>query len=200
MFYRPDKQDHGLPIDPFKAVVAPRPIGWISTRGADGRANLAPYSYFNAVSEDPPTVAFGSNGGKPDRDSGKDTLSNIRQTGAFTVNIVSEALAQAMNVTSGSWSAETDEFELAGLARAPGVTVPVPRVAEAPAALECRLWTEVALPGTANTLIVGLVTGVFINDEFIRDGRLVPTLYRPLGRLGYRDYTAVAEVFTLKRP
>lgn len=200
MFYRPGIDPHGLPHNPFKAIVSPRPIGWISSRGKDGRVNLAPYSYFNAVAEDPPLVVFGSNGSKPDRETGKDSLSNIRETGEFVVNIVSFALKDAMNQTSGNWNADTDEFDLAGLEKLDCTLVNIPRVARSPAALECKLWKVIDLPGRGNALVVGEVVGIHINDEFIRDGLLDVTLYQPVARLGYRDYSAVQQVFSLARP
>lgn len=200
MFYRPGIDPHGLSHNPFKAIVSPRPIGWISSKGREGRVNLSPYSYFNAVAEDPQMVVFGSNGTKPDRESGKDSVSNIRETGEFVVNIVPFALRDAMNKTSGSWSADVDEFELAGLEKAACEVVAVPRVAAAPAALECRLWKIIDLPGTANSLVIAEVVGVHIDDRFLCDGRLDVTLYQPVARLGYRDYTAVTQTFALTRP
>ena len=136
MFYEP-KNGHGLPHNPFNAVVTPRPIGWISTRGTDGRDNLAPYSFFNAVAYDPPQVMFASTSAKPDRGDTKDSVGNIRDNGVFAVNIVSYAMRDAMNQTSGPWDRETDEFDLAQIAKVDCATIPCPRVAEAPATLEC---------------------------------------------------------------
>ena len=116
MFYRPE-DGHGLPHNPFNAIVTPRPIGWISTRGADGSENLAPYSFFNAVAYVPPQVMFASTSAKPDRDGTKDSMSNIRETGVFCVNIVEYAMRDVMNLTSGPWPRETDEFDKAGISR-----------------------------------------------------------------------------------
>lgn len=200
MFYRPGIDQHGLARNPYKAIVAPRPIGWISSRGSDGVVNLAPYSYFNLATEEPMSVMFASNGSKDDRIGGKDSVSNIRETGEFVVNIVARELGEAMNLTSGRWSAGTDEFEVAGLEKAECRVVSVPRVARAPAALECRLWKIIDLPGTHNLLVVGEVVGVHIDDRFLRDGMLDVTLYQPLARLGYNDYSAVENVFSLVRP
>lgn len=199
MFYEP-KDGHGLPRNPFNAIVTPRPIGWISTRGADGQDNLAPYSFFNAIAYTPPQVMFSSTGVKPDRDGTKDSVAQIRDTGVFCVNIVSRALADQMNASSGSYARDRDEFALAGLDKADCETIACARVAAAPAALECRMTQIVTLPGKSNLLVLGEVTGVHIRDEFLRDGLLDVTLYQPLTRLGYMDYAAITEVFSMQRP
>lgn len=199
MFYRPG-DGHGLPHNPFNAIVSPRPIGWISTRGADGSENLAPYSFFNAVAYVPPQVMFATTGDKPDREGGKDTLANIRETGVFCVNVVSRALLDAMNTSSGPWPKETDEFTLAGLERAACETVACSRVAAAPAALECRMTQIVPLPGAHNTMVLGEVTGIHLRDDCLTDGMLDYATYTPVGRLGYRDYAWVKDPFSLSRP
>lgn len=200
MFYRPGIDGHGLPHDPFKAIVAPRPIGWIATIDAEGRANLAPYSFFNAVADRPPMVMYSSNGAKPGLGEGKDSLANIRETGEFVANIVSFALRDRMNLSSGHYPAGEDEFARAGLTPLPSRVVRPPRVGAAPAALECRAWKIVELPGEANVMVIGEVVGVHIDDAMLADGRLDVTRYMPLARLGYRDYAAVREVFALDRP
>ncbi|MFQ5621875.1 MAG: flavin reductase family protein [Paracoccaceae bacterium] len=200
MFYRPGIDDHGLPHDPFKAMVAPRPIGWISSCGADGHVNLAPYSFFNAMADNPPMVVFANTGTKADRDGAKDTVSNIRETGEFVHNLVPDALREAMNLTSGSYRAGVDEFELAGLEKAPSRLVKPPRVAAAPAAFECRLWKIVELPGDHNVMVIGQVIGIHYDAAMVRDGIFDVTRAAPLARLGYRDFAAVREVFALKRP
>lgn len=199
MFYEPTS-GHPLPHNPFKAIVSPRPIGWISTRDANGLDNLSPYSFFNAVADDPPQVIFASTGTKPDRDGTKDSVSNIRETGVFCVNIVSYALKDAMNQSSGPWDADVDEFDLAGLEKAPCETIDCARVAAAPANLECRLDQVIPLKGPANFLVLGEVTGVHIRPDCLRDGRFDVTLFEPLARLGYRDYARVSELFSLTRP
>ncbi|MFV0244134.1 MAG: flavin reductase family protein [Qingshengfaniella sp.] len=199
MFYRPE-DGHGLPHNPFNAIVSPRPIGWISTRGADGSENLAPYSFFNAVAYVPPQVMFSSLGTKPDREGTKDSLSNIRETGVFCVNIVEYAMRDAMNASSGPWPKEEDEFAKAGIARTACETIACSRVAEAPASLECRLNQIVQLPGAANFAIFGEVTGIHIRDTCLRDGIFDVTTFQPLSRLGYQDYARVTEVFGLPRP
>lgn len=200
MFYRPGLEPHGLPHDPFKAIVTPRPIGWISTVDVEGRVNLAPYSFFNAIADKPPMVAYSSTGAKPGLDERKDTLANIRDTGEFVVNVVSFALRDAMNASSAPLAPETDEFEAAGLEKAPSRVVAPPRVKAAPAALECRVWKIIDLPGESNTLVIGEVVGVHIDDAMLREGLLDVTLYQPLSRLGYRDYATIREVFALRRP
>ena len=199
MFYRPEA-GHGLPRDPFKAIVTPRPIGWISSRGGDGRDNLAPYSFFNAVASAPPQVMFASNGAKPDRGDTKDSLANIRETGVFCVNIVGMDQRAAMNASSAGWPHDVDEFAAAGIARAECETIACSRVADAPASLECRLTEIVTLRGRGNFLVLGEVTGVHLRDDCIVDGRLDVTRFQPLARLGYMDYTAVTALFEMKRP
>ncbi|MGR3322060.1 MAG: flavin reductase family protein [Pseudooceanicola sp.] len=199
MFYEP-KDGHGLPHNPFNAIVTPRPIGWISTRDGAGRDNLAPYSFFNAVAYTPPQVMFASTSAKDDRGDTKDSVAVIRETGVFCVNVVSEALKDAMNVTSAAYPAGTDEFEKAGLEKRQGQVVDCPYVAAAPAALECRLTQIVDLPGAANKVVFGEVVGVHIDDACLRDGRFDVTVFNPLSRLGYRDYSVVREVFELRRP
>ncbi len=199
MFYRP-VDGHGLPHNPFNAIVTPRPIGWISTRGGDGRDNLAPYSFFNAVAYTPPQVMFASTSGKADREFGKDSVANIKETGVFCVNIVEYAMRDAMNVSSGAYGADVDEFELTGLERAECETIACSRVAAAPAALECRLTQIVTLEGVENYCVFGEVTGVYMRDNCIVDGRFDVTTFRPMARLGYRDYCCVDNLFSLKRP
>lgn len=199
MFYRPE-DGHGLAHNPFNAVVTPRPIGWISTRGRDGQDNLAPYSFFNAVAYVPPQVMFASTSSKPDRDGTKDSVSNIRETGVFCVNIVEYAMRDVMNTTSGMWPREVDEFSHAGIDRAECDTVACSRVSQAPANLECKLTQIVVLEGETNFLVLGEVTGVHLRDDCVVDGMFDVLKYQPLTRLGYRDYSRVTEVFSLKRP
>ncbi|MEM7438898.1 MAG: flavin reductase family protein [Pseudomonadota bacterium] len=199
MFYRPGLDDHGLPHNPFKAIVAPRPIGWISSIDAQGRPNLAPYSFFNGVGDAPPMVMYSTTGPKIGIDEGKDSIANIRATGEFCVSIVSSALRDAMNVSSGHYAAGEDEFEMAGLAKGASQVVAPPFVADAPVSMECKLHQIVELPGDA-IVVFGEVVGIHIRDEHLRDGILDVTSYQPLARLGYRDYTAVTELFSLNRP
>lgn len=200
MFYRPGTKDHGLPYNPFKAIVAPRPIAWISTIDSEGRANLAPYSFFNAFSDVPPMVAYGSGKSKLDIDEGKDTLANIRASEEFVINLVSFDLRDAMNVSSQHFPAGTDEFERAGLTKSPCETVKAPRVGEAPASLECKLWKILELPGGESFMVIGEVTGIHVDPAMIRDGRYDVTLVKPLARLGYRDYSVTEDLISLARP
>ncbi|WP_375261244.1 flavin reductase family protein [Palleronia sp.] len=199
MFYRPE-DGHGLPHNPFNAIVSPRPIGWISTRGADGSENLAPYSFFNAVAYTPPQVVFASTSAKPDRGDTKDTVANIRETGVFCCNVVSSALKDAMNQSSGPWGRETDEFAHTGLERAECETIACPRVVAAPANLECRMTQIIQIEGANNFLVLGTVTGVHIRKDALKDGRFDVVSFRPVSRLGYRDYAEVTEVFEMPRP
>jgi flavin reductase (DIM6/NTAB) family NADH-FMN oxidoreductase RutF len=191
MFYRP-AEGHGLPHNPFNAIVTPRPIGWISTRGSHGD-NLAPYSFFNAVAYVPPQVMFSSTGTK-------DSLRNIQETGVFAVNIVSFEMLHPMNASSAALPRGVDEFSETGLARAECDTIPCPRVAEAPATLECQMTQIIPLKGNDNFLILGEVTGVHMRDDCLVDGRFDVTRFNPLARLGYKDYSVVREVFELPRP
>ena len=199
MFYRPE-DGHGLPHNPFNAIVTPRPIGWISTRGSDESENLAPYSFFNAVAYVPPQVMFSSTSAKEDRDGTKDSVANIRDTGVFCVNIVEYAMRDVMNVSSGPWAKDVDEFDKAGIERTESETIACSRVAAAPAALECRLTQIVQLPGATNFAVFGEVVGVHMRDDCMVDGLFDVTKFNPLARLGYRDYSVVRELFSLKRP
>ncbi|WP_238365949.1 flavin reductase family protein [Mesobacterium pallidum] len=199
MFYRP-ADGHGLPHNPFNAIVTPRPIGWISTRDAQGRDNLAPYSFFNAVAYVPPQVMFASTGSKADRGDTKDNVSNIRETGVFCVNIVGHELLDAMNASSKTLPAGEDEFLHAGLEKVDCETIPCARVAAAPASLECRMTQIIPLAGKSNFLVLGEVTGVHMRDDCLVDGRYDLTVAQPASRLGYRDYTIVKDLFELARP
>lgn len=199
MFYRPE-EGHGLPHNPFNAIVTPRPIGWISTRGSDGTENLAPYSFFNAVAYVPPQVMFASTSAKPDRDGTKDSVANIRDTGVFCVNIVEYAMRDVMNQTSGAWGREVDEFDLAKIERSACETIACSRVAQAPASLECKVTQIVKLEGEVNIAVFGEVTGVHMRDDCMKDGLFDVTRFQPLTRLGYRDYSRITEVFSLNRP
>ncbi|NIY72014.1 flavin reductase family protein [Marivivens donghaensis] len=199
MFYKPT-EGHGLPHNPFSAIVSPRPIGWISTRGNNGLDNLAPYSFFNAVAYEPPQVMFAANGSKADRDFGKDTLSNIRETGVFCINIVDYASRDLMNATSASHPAHVNEFEAAGIDHMECETIPCGRVAKAPASLECRMTQIVQLEGKSSHAVFGEVIGIHMRDDCVIDGVFDVTTFQPLSRLGYRDYAVVKEVFSLTRP
>jgi flavin reductase (DIM6/NTAB) family NADH-FMN oxidoreductase RutF len=196
-FYRPE-DGHGLPHDPFKAIVAPRPVGWISTQGTDGTVNLAPYSFFNAVAGRPPIVMFSS-------ETEKDTVALARQTGEFVCNFVSADLAEQMNRTSKSVPRGTSEFDLAGIAMAPCHIVAAPRVASAPAALECvvtQIMQQRDRHGRAIDVwtVFGEVVGVHIAAAFLENGRFDTVKADPVMRMGYRDFGRLGPVFTLRRP
>jgi flavin reductase (DIM6/NTAB) family NADH-FMN oxidoreductase RutF len=199
MFYEPRNRDRTiLPHDPLKAMIAPRPIGWISSMNAAGKTNLAPYSFFNAFSSSPMILGFSSEGRK-------DSLAFIEETGEFVWNMPTLALAQAMNATSASLPRGASEFEYAGLAPAPSQLVRPPRVASSPCALECRLVEIITLKSLDGTpvgafLVLGQVVGVHIEDAFIRQGRLDTAALQPIARCGYADYAVVDRLFTLERP
>lgn len=205
-FYEPAR-GHGLAHDPFKAIVGPRPIGWISSRDAQGRVNLAPYSFFNAFFDKPPIIAFGSAGWK-NSTSNKDSVSNIETTGEFVANLVTKPLAEAMNKTAATVPHEVDEFTIAGLTPAPCRQVKVPRVAESPTALECRLLQVQQLQDLDGKkldgwMIIGQVVGVHINRAYIRNGLFDAAAARPIMRSGYMaDYfEATPEtMFRMARP
>jgi flavin reductase (DIM6/NTAB) family NADH-FMN oxidoreductase RutF len=203
MFYDPDvKGSHGLPHDPFKALVTPRPIGWISTIDREGGVNLAPYSFFNAVSYDP-CIVFFSASGLPD-DPFKHSRRNAEESGEFVCNIVPEELKDQMNLTSAEVPRGVDELKLAGLTAIPSKRVKPPRVAEAPAHLECRYLQTVEFespyPNRTHGVVFGRVIGVHIRDDILVDGKVDVLRYRPLARMGYWDYTVVNHVFPMPRP
>ncbi len=198
MFYDAVANTHGLRWDPFKALVSPRPIGWISTLGKNGVVNLAPYSFFNAVATDPHFVMF-SSGGR------KDSQRNAEETGEFVCSLATYDLRDAMNRTSQPVSPEVDEMVLAGLTPAPSKLVAPPRVAESPVAFECKYWRTIDLPGPnggpgTHAIVLGQVIGVHIDDRTIVDGKVDVTKLKPIARLGYGDYAVIDQVFELPRP
>ncbi|MDT3687113.1 MAG: flavin reductase family protein [Pseudorhodoplanes sp.] len=198
MFYETRKNDHGLPHDPFKAIVAPRPIGWISSVNAKGDINLAPYSFFNGVASRPPVVMFASEGRK-------DSLAFIAETGEFVCNLATWDLRHAMNATSAPLPRGSNEMVHAGLASAPSRLVQPPRVAASPCALECKLLQIVQLSdvdGRAldNHVVFGQVIGVHIDDRYIADGLLDSAAMKPIARCGYHDYSVMESTFSMRRP
>ena len=202
MFYEP-KDGHGLPHNPFNAIVLPRPIGWISTLDEAGRTNLAPFSFFNAVSYVPPQVMFATTG--PHAAGGhKDSVRNALATGEFVANLATWELREAVNLTSTPAPSHVDELELAGLTAIPSRLVAPPRVAESPVHLECRVVTSLELPTPdpedPNTVVFGEVVGIHIADDAIVDGLVDVGRLRPIGRLGYREYVHVRDSFELTRP
>ena len=197
-FYEPSA-GHRLAHDPLKAIIAPRPIGWISSINAEGAVNLAPYSFFNMVSDDPPMVMFSSNGWK-------DSVRNVSETGEFVANLAVRFLAAQMNLSSAAVPPEVDEMELADLEKAPSVIVKPPRVAAAPAALECRCVSIQRLKGlggvdSSNYMVIGQIIGVHIAPAFLKNGLFDTAGAGPLGRCGYRgDYAEVTSLFEMVRP
>ena len=195
VFYEPDKRDRDLlPHDPFKAFIAPRPIGWVSTVSASGAVNLAPYSYFNAVCDTPPTVMFSSNGAK-------DSMTFAHETGEFVWNMATWDLREPMNLSSADLPRGSSEFEHAGLELAPSRLVAPPRVAAAPVSLECKVTQVVQISGGPNVVTFGRVVGVHLDEAAIVDGRVDLTRLKPIARCGYRgDYTVVESLFEMLRP
>lgn len=182
----------------FASVVVPRPIAWVSTVGSDGTRNVAPFSFFNAVGGNPPTVMFsvGSRSGQA-----KDTLRNARETGEFVVHIVDEAIAERMNRTSGEWSYDVDEFEQAELATLPSRVVAPERIAEAAIAMEGKVTQIIPVEGTQYTMVVGRIVRYHVRSDLLRESGLVdaPRL-RPVARLGGDEYATIGGVFEMLRP
>ena len=199
MFFEPHKRDKTLfPWDPFKAMIAPRPVGWISTRNRDGQVNLAPYSFFNAFSGAPPIVGFCSEGAK-------DSQTFAIDSGEFVWNMATYDLRDKMNMTSAPLGRGDSEFVHAGLETAPCVLVGAPRVAASPCALECKVTQAITLldmhgEKTDRTLVLGQVIGLHVDERYLKDGMIDIVAMRPIARCGYQDYTAIERVFPLKRP
>jgi flavin reductase (DIM6/NTAB) family NADH-FMN oxidoreductase RutF len=199
-FYEP-KNGHGLKHDPFNAIVAPRPIGWISSRDSKGNINLAPYSFFNGFCYTPPIIGFSST-------SWKDTVQNVKDTGEFVWNLATLDLARHMNATAAHVAADVSEFQLAGLTAVPSKLVNVPRVAESPVAFECKLTEIIQLKGAngekANAwLTMGEVVAVHIDKAMIKDGVYITALAKPIVRAGRKgDYFTVKpeDMFEMTRP
>jgi len=199
MFYEPEKRDRNiLPHDPFKAIVAPRPIGWITSMSAKGEVNLAPYSFFNGVNSRPNLVMFASEGHK-------DSVAFIEETGEFVCNLATFDLREQMNETSAPMARGMNEMVRAGLEPAPSRLVKPPRVAASPCALECRMTQIVAMHGIDGTpldshVVFGQVVGVYIDDRFVKDGILDTAAMRPIARCGYNEYAVVDSLFSMVRP
>lgn len=201
MFYEPAKNDHGLPFNPYKSIVVPRPIGWITTLDPDGIVNLAPYSQFNNLGYDPPYVMF-SSGSRVGDGGPKDSARNALLTGEFVTNMATWELRDQINTTAQMVPSDVDEAEMAGLEMVPSTIVKPPRVKASPVHLECRYHTTLTLPGNSidnlTYVVVGEVLGVHINDDIIdANGKIDIVKCRPLARMGYFDYTSVESVFEL---
>lgn len=204
MFYEPRLNNSGMAIDPLKSLVVPRPIGWISSVDLQGRINLAPFSFFNLVAEDPPMVMFAGYGRKANGES-KDSTRNIEEVGAFVVNLATWDLKDKINATSAQLAAGVNEADVAGVEMVPSRIVAAPRVAASPVALECRYLKSVALPSPnsdePNGIVIGEIVGIHIDENLITaEGRVDITRAKPIARMGYSLYTVVTESFRMVRP
>ncbi|GAA6033110.1 hypothetical protein JCM8097_002949 [Rhodosporidiobolus ruineniae] len=203
MFYEPGKTDHGLPHDPFKACVVPRPIGWISTLNNDGTANLAPYSQFNNLTFDPPYVMFSANQKPSDADR-KDTVVNAEREGEFCWSLATYDLREAVNITAEQVPYGQDEFELAKLSKQQGKIVKAPMIAESPVKFECKYHTTFRLPGNGPMgtvdIVIGRVIGIHIDDRVLTNGLLDIKKTVPIARCGYWQYTVIRETFEMIIP
>jgi flavin reductase (DIM6/NTAB) family NADH-FMN oxidoreductase RutF len=203
MFYHFDRPDPRVSPSPFKACVVPRPIGWISTLSAAGVPNLAPFSFFNAIGEDPPLVMFCANGEHVEGGE-KDSVRNARETGEFVVNLATWTLRHAVNQSSAAVGRAVDEFQLAGLTPVPSLRVRPARVSESPVSLECVVSDIYDLPFDESQelgwMVMGRVLGMHIADEILVDGRVSIAKLHPIARLGYREFAAVEHVFSMARP
>ena len=200
MFYQPKKNPFS--IDPYKSLIFPRPIGWISSIDKKGVVNLAPYSYFNAIADNPPQIMFVA--GAPDRSSQKkDTLNNILATKEFVVNFATTATRKQMNLSSKDIHKDDDEFVLTKLKKRKSRLVKVPSVADSPVNLECKLLKSIKLKSSSrkfSTMIMGEVIGIYIKDSFIEKGRVNSAAMRYVARMGYSEYITVSSKFKMKRP
>ena len=200
MFYQPKKNPFS--IDPYKSLIFPRPIGWISSIDKKGIVNLAPYSYFNAIADDPPQIMFVA--GASDRSSlKKDTLTNIMTTKEFVVNFATTATRKQMNLSSKDIHKDDDEFVLTKLKKRKSRLVKVPSVDDSPVNLECKLLKSIKLKSTSrkfSTMVMGEVIGIYIKDSFIEKGRVNSAAMRYVARMGYSEYTTVSSKFNMKRP
>ena len=200
MFYEP-KKGSPFKIDPFKSLVFPRPIGWISSNNKKGVANLAPYSYFNAVADDPPQIMFCSNGSSA-YGKYKDSLSNILSTKEFVVNFATSEMKNQMNTTSKNYKPDEDEFYYSTLRKRKSKLVRAPSVMESPVNLECKLLKTIKLKSSSNnksTMVIGEVIGIFIKNKFIKKSRVDSVSMRYIARLGYSEYTTISSKFNMKR-
>lgn len=201
MFYDTLKNDHGLPYNPFKACVVPRPIGWVSTLSHDGVPNLAPFSIFNQIAFDPPFVFFAGNS-HASTGKRKDSVVNAEETGEFVVNMATYDLREAVRLSSTAFDEGVDEFEVCGLTKLPSNYVKPFRVAESPVQMECRYHQTLTLPSNrrdnVHRMVVGMVVGIHIDDRVIdSEGKVDILKIRPLSRVGYLDYTSVTDIFPM---
>jgi len=203
MFYDTTLNNHGLPFNPFKSCVIPRPIAWITSISKHNQINLAPFSYFNAISDLPPMIMFSVSNKKPDGHE-KDTLRNIEDTKEFVVNIATLKLKDPMNLSSKSFDYGINEIEEIGLETLPSTLIKPPRIKQSPIHLECIYHQSIQLPvvdeAHTNRMIIGKVIGVHIEDDLIIDGKVDVTKFNPLARLGYREYSSIDTKFVIEKP
>ena len=200
MFYQPKKNPFS--IDPYKSLIFPRPIGWISSIDKKGIVNLAPYSYFNAIADDPPQIMFVA-GASNKSSQKKDTLTNIMTTKEFVVNFATTATRKQMNLSSKGIHKDDDEFVLTKLKKRKSRLVKAPSVADSPVNLECKLLKSIKLKSSSrkfSTMVMGEVIGIYIKDSFIEKGRVNSAAMRYVARMGYSEYTTVSSKFKMKRP
>ena len=203
MYYETEQNNHGLPNNPFKSLIVPRPIGWISSQDLDGNVNLAPYSYFNALCDNPPMVMFSTTNS---RSQGiiKDTLHNVETQGEFVVSLATYDLREEVNISSAPIPKADSEFVFAKIEMSPSVLVKPPRVKKSPIHLECVYHQSVQLPvnssNDTNRMIIGKVVGIYIDDSLIVNGKVDIVKVKPIARLGYMDYTVIEKIFSMQRP
>ena len=204
MFYETKKNNHGLKYDPFKSCVLPRPIAWITTKGIDGIENCAPYSFFNAVSSNPPMVMFANNGPSLTGKGPRDTFTNVKDTNEFVVNITTYKTKGQMNKTSARLEKDISEIEFASLDTLQSKLVKPRRLKDSPINMECVLFKIVDLPvledNNYNAVMIGKVIGIHIDDDFISEDKIDVEKIQPLARLGYYDYSTLGKIFSIKRP
>jgi flavin reductase (DIM6/NTAB) family NADH-FMN oxidoreductase RutF len=202
MYYETRKNNHGLAHNPFKSCVIPRPIGWISSCDESGLVNLAPYSYFNAIADSPPMVMFSAT--KRSNGDQKDTLRNVERTKEFVVNIATWDLRHAVNLSSAEFEPDVSEVTAAQLSTLPSIQIKPPRIAGSPIHLECIYHQSIQLPSTEekhqNCMVLGEVVGIHIDDSVIKEGKIDVTLFKAIARLGYMEYAAITEIFSMQRP
>jgi flavin reductase (DIM6/NTAB) family NADH-FMN oxidoreductase RutF len=203
MFYETERNNHGLPFNPFKACVVPRPIGWITSLNAQGILNLAPYSYFNAVADIPPMIIFSTTTNH--HESGyKDTLKNVEDTKEFVVNIATWNLREEVNNSSADFDHDISEIEMLNIATIPSKFVKPPRIKDSPIHLECVYHESIQLPVIdkryTNRIVVAKVVGIHIDDNIIVNGKIDIAKFKPIARLGYMEYAVVESKFIMERP
>lgn len=203
MHYDPRHDERPLPYDPFKSCTVPRPIGWLSTVSNQGVANLAPYSQWQNLTFDPPLVMFAANGYPDGRR--KDTVLNAEQNGWFVWNMATYELREAVNLSAQAFDAEVDEFERAGVTKAPCIDAPGPRVEESPCHFECKYLSTQRFPGKSHVgtvdVVFGEVVRIHVKDHVVTaDGKIDIPAIRPIARMGYYDYAVIDQVFEMKIP